>query len=132
MRYKDVLLPNGVKISSLIFRYCHLAEIYVNVNEKFSQGKKIAKRGATGKGAQAADGSPRPHLHLEVDNDPPAGAASDPMYTPSEGNGYEKADAIAKMTDPMKVFFRTREQAFYNNQNSWTTPAEIPPYIDEV
>lgn len=45
VRYKDVLLPNGVKISSLIFRYCHLAEIYVNVNEKFSQGKKIAKRG---------------------------------------------------------------------------------------
>lgn len=65
--------------------------------------------------------------------DPPTGAASDPMYTPSEEDGLKKADAIAKMTDPMKVFFLRRDQSFEMvPNNSYVDFTPTPPYIDEV
>ena len=80
----------------------------MEVGDKVSTSKLLAKRGTTGKGAGNGE---RPHLHLEASLN-----ADDPFTTPSEPD--EKRGNY-QLIDPITVLNKTQYQTFTLN-GEWT------------
>lgn len=74
IRYDNVLDKTGENIGTVYFRYCHLAEIYVEENEVVNATTEIARRGSSGSGCKEE----LPHLHLEATTKSNANASNSP------------------------------------------------------
>lgn len=91
--YRDCLLTDGTT-KDLVFRYYHLANIYVKKGQKITKDSKIGLYGNTGFSSGA-------HLHLEVDVD-----CDYPCYTPqiSKNSGVLKRGTDSTI-DPIRCLY---------------------------
>lgn len=99
VRYNNVIDIHGNNIGDVVFRYCHLDDIYKTSGEvHVDDASPMARYGSTGTGASL------PHLHMEVDTD-----VEHPNKTPSlsgSSNGLVGGKNNDTTIDPFEVFYR--------------------------
>lgn len=142
VRYNNVIDIHGNNIGDVVFRYCHLDDIYKTSGEvHVDDASPMARYGSTGTGASS------PHLHMEVDTD-----VEHPNKTPSlsgNSNGLVSGKNNDTTIDPFEIFYRkisipeeqtvTPSQSYCDISNCTVCATQYPqyengrvPYVNEA
>ncbi len=115
VRYNNVIDIHGNNIGDVVFRYCHLDDIYKTSGEvHVDDASPMARYGSTGTGASF------PHLHMEVDTD-----VEHPNKTPSlsgSSNGLVSGKNNDTTIDPFEIFYKRISDD--EDKNQTVTPSQ--------
>ena len=115
VRYNNVIDIHGNNIGDVVFRYCHLDDIYKTSGEvHVDDASPMARYGSTGTGASS------PHLHMEVDTD-----VEHPNKTPSlsgSSNGLVSGKNNDTTIDPFEIFYKRISDD--EDKNQTVTPSQ--------